>query len=238
LTLSSADEALIQAVTAANPRTIVAVMAGSAVITEKWREAAAAILMLWYPGQEGGTALANILLGKSNPSGRLPCTFPRRAEDLPPFDRDARTAVYDLWHGYRKLERDGVAAAFPFGFGLSYTTFEYTELRVEQETLAAADTIRTTVRVSNTGTRAGDEIVQLYVRALDSKVERARRELKAFSRLHVEAGAFAQAVLQIPVAELAYYDVERGWVVEPGRYLLIAGRHAEDSALERVIRVE
>src|ERR1017187_9159040 len=142
LTLRPQDEALILAVVAANPRTVVAVMAGSAVIMETWRDCAAAILMLWYPGMGGGRALAGILLGQVNPSGRLPCTFPRRAEDLPAFDRDAASIGCDLWHGYRKLERDGASAAFPCGFGLSYTTFEYSGLTVENERPSPQETIR------------------------------------------------------------------------------------------------
>ena len=238
LTLRPEDEALILAVAAANPRTVVVVMAGSAVIMEAWRQQAAAILMLWYPGMEGGRALAGILLGEVNPSGRLPCTFPRRAENLPSFDRDATTARYDLWHGYRKLERDGTSAAFPFGFGLSYTTFQYAGLTVESEHLGAGDTIRATVTVTNTGSIAGDEVVQLYVRALDSRVERAGRELKAFARVSVAPGASAPVELGVPVRELAYYDEQVGWVVEPGRYQLLVGRHAEDAgALEKVVVV-
>lgn len=235
LTLRPEDEALIAAVAAANPRTVVAVIAGSAVIMETWRERVAAILMLWYPGMEGGRALAGVLLGRVNPSGRLPCTFPQRAEDLPAFDRDATKVRYDLWHGYRKLERDGNAAAFPFGFGLSYTSFRYTGFEVKRD----GGVLRATVTVENAGSMAGDEVVQLYVRALDSKVERARRELKAFARVRVEPGAAAAATLEIPVKDLAYYDETRGWVVEPGRYLLLAARHAEDAAaLERTVAIE
>jgi beta-glucosidase len=236
LTLRPQDEALIQAVAAANPRTVVAVMAGSAVIMESWRDRAVAILMLWYPGMEGGRALASILLGQVNPSGRLPCTFPRRAEDLPAFDRDATSVRYDLWHGYRKLERDGASAAFPFGFGLSYTSFEYSGLTVENGRLSQRETIRASVTVTNTGSVAGGDVVQLYVRALDSRVERARRELKAFARVRLEPGAATPVVLEVPVSELAYRDEKHGWVVEPGRYLLLAGHHAEDaSALEKVM---
>src|SRR5690242_8039869 len=132
LRLHADDEALVQAVAAANPRTVVVVMTGSAVITETWRERVPAILVLWYPGMEGGHALADVLLGRVGPSGKLPCTFPRRAEDLPFFDRGARAITYDLWHGYRKLERDGADAAFPFGFGLSYTTFRLGGLHIER----------------------------------------------------------------------------------------------------------
>jgi beta-glucosidase len=143
---------------------------------------------------------------------------------------------YDLWHGYRKLERDGASAAFPFGFGLSYTTFQYSGLTVEKERLSEQETIRASVTVTNTGGIAGEDVVQLYVRALDSRVERARRELKAFARVSLESGAAARVALEVPVSELAWYDEKRGWVVEPGRYLLLAGHHAEDaSALEKVV---
>ena len=239
LTLRPEDEALILAVAAANPRTVVAVMSGSAVITEAWREHAAAIVMLWYPGMEGGRALASVLLGDVNPGGRLPCTFPRRAEDLPHFDRNATSIEYDLWHGYRKLARDGAFAAFPFGFGLSYTTFEYQSLTVEKPRLHTGETVRATAIVKNTGERAGDEVVQLYVAAPDSRVERAPRELKAFARVHIEAGESAAIMLAVPVAELAYYDERAGWTVEPGRYVLFAARHAADESAPRTaIHVE
>jgi beta-glucosidase len=180
---------------------------------------------------EGGRALANILLGAVNPSGRLPCTFPRRAADLPYFDRDAKSIRYDLWHGYRKLERDGTTAAFPFGFGLSYTTFEQSGL----EAALQDGIIRVAITVRNTGSVAGEEVVQVYVRALDSLVERAGRELKAYRRVALQPGASTTINLEIPAAELAYYDEERGWVVEPGRYLLIAGRHAGDQGLEAIV---
>ena len=155
LSLHPRDEALIEAVVAANPRTIVAIMAGSAVITEAWRHRVPALLMLWYPGMEGGHALADVLTGATNPSGRLPCTFPARAEDLPFFDRNATKITYDLWHGYRKLERDGATPAFPFGFGLSYTTFDYAGLKLARTELDASGTLEATVEVTNAGAVAG-----------------------------------------------------------------------------------
>ena len=188
LTLHPRDEALIHAVTAANPKTIVAVMAGSAVIMEAWRERAAAILMLWYPGMEGGHALAEALIGRVNPSGRLPCVFPARAEDLPTFDRDATAITYDLWHGYRKMERDGASPAFPFGFGLSYARFDYANLRLTRTELTGSDVLEATVEVTNVSDRPGEEVVQLYVAAIGSKVERAPKELKAFARVALAPG--------------------------------------------------
>ncbi len=230
LTLSPRDEQLILAVAAAQPRTIVVLMIGSAVITEAWRDRVGAIVVLWYPGMEGGHALADVLLGRVNPGGRLPCTFPRRAADLPFFDRHATEITYDLWHGYRKLARDGAAAAFPFGFGLSYTSWQHAAFRLAKTRLAPSDTLEATVDVTNTGGVAGDELVQLYVTARGSRVERARRELKAFARVSLAPGETRKIALRVPVADLAYYDPARGWTVEPIEYEAIIARHAEDES--------
>lgn len=228
LALRPEDEALIAAVAAANPRTIVAIMSGSAVIMEGWRAKVPAILMLWYPGMEGGHALADILLGKANPGGKLPFVMAKSADDLPFFDKNATKITYDLWHGYRKLERDGIEPAYPFGFGLSYTTFRLSDLRLERETIGSADTLRATVTVTNTGERAGDEVVQLYVGALASSVERAPKELKAFARVSLAPGESRVVALRVPAANLAYYDAQVGWVVEPGPYEATVGAHSLD----------
>jgi beta-glucosidase len=233
LTLHSEDEALIQAVAAANSRTIVAIMAGSAVITEAWRTQVPAILMLWYPGMEGGNAFADVLLGRVNPSGKLPCTFPQRAEDLPFFDKNATAITYDLWHGYRKLERDGAQPAFPFGFGLSYTTYAYGNLQLAQDRLGAADTLEARIEVTNTGKVAGEEVVQLYIAAHGPKVERAPKELKAFARVRLSPGETRTVSLPVPVSDLAYYDATAGWSVEPIAYEVIIARHALDPQAHR-----
>jgi beta-glucosidase len=239
LSLNPRDEALIQAVCAANPRTIVAVMAGSAVIMEAWAHRVQAILMLWYPGQEGGHAFADVITGAISPSGKLPCTFPVKAEDLPFFDRNATKIVYDLWHGYRKLERDGAAPAFPFGFGLSYTTFEYAGLKLAREELQASDTVEAAVEVTNAGAVSGEEVVQLYVATEGSKVERAPKELKAFARVALAPGETRTVRLSVPAADLGYFDAATsGWVVEPIAYAAIVGRHAADpDALRARFRV-
>jgi beta-glucosidase len=229
LTLRPHDEALIAAVAAANPRTIVAIMAGSAVITEAWRDKVPAILMLWYPGMEGGRALADILAGKVNPGGRLPCTFPRSPDDLPFFDRDATAITYDLWHGYRKLLRDRAEPAFPCGFGLSYTTFRLSYLRLSADRTARDGTLQATVEVTNTGRVEGDEVVQLYVSARGSRVERAPRELKAFQRISLAPGETRSVRLKVPVASLAYYDAAEGWIVEAIDYDALIARHAHDT---------
>ena len=190
---------LIQAVAAANPRTVVAMMGGSAIITENWREQVPAILMLWYPGMEGGHAFADILLGKVNPSGKLPCVFAARPEDLPYYDMNAKAITYDLWHGYRKLERDGAVPAFPFGFGLSYTTFDYADLHLTDTVLGAQDTLTATLNVTNRGPVSGDTVVQCYVAVPGSRVERAPKELKAFRRVGLKPGEVKTIQIEIPV---------------------------------------
>jgi beta-glucosidase len=238
LTLHPEDEQLIQAVAEANPRTIVAIRAGTAVVTEAWRDKVAGILMLWYPGQEGGHAFADVLLGRVNPSGKLPCTFPKSADDLPFFDKDAIAITYDLWHGYRKLERDGAEPAFPFGFGLSYTTFGMDNLRVS-DVVHPDGAVVATVDVTNTGDVTGAEVVQLYVGARSSAVERALSELKAFTKIELHPGQTRTIRLAVPATALAYFDTANGWTVEPGDYEVIVGRHSlDEEALRKQVTIK
>jgi beta-glucosidase len=229
LTLNSTDEALIKTVAFTNPRTVVAVMGGSAVIMEAWRKSVPAILMLWYPGMEGGHALADILLGKVNPSGKLPFVIPTQAEHLPFYDKNATHIEYDLWHGYRKLEREGHTPAFPFGFGLSYTSYRYANLKLAQSQVAATGSQVASLEVTNTGKIPGEEIVQLYVSAIGSAVERAPKELKAFQRVALQPGETKQVQIDLPVSRLAYYDEAKAkFVVEPIEYEVFVGAHSLD----------
>jgi beta-glucosidase len=229
LTLSVQDEALIQAVATANPKTIVALMGGSAIIMEAWRKLVPSILMIWYPGMEGGYALADILLGRVNPSGKLPLVIPTQPEHLPFYDKNATAIEYDLWHGYRKLERDGNLPAFPFGFGLSYTNYRYSDLRLEPQQLSASGNLTASLEVTNSGSFAGEEVVQLYVSALGSQVERAPKELKAFARVTLLPGETKEVKLSVPVSQLAYYDeAQEAFVVEPIEYEVFVGAHSLD----------
>jgi beta-glucosidase len=238
LTLHPEDETLIQAVAASNPHTVVAMMGGSAIITENWRGQVPAILMLWYPGMEGGHAFADILLGKVNPSGKLPCVFAARPEDLPYYDMNAKAITYDLWHGYRKLERDGALPAFPFGFGLSYTSFELNHLSLSAESLNARDTLTATLEVTNCGSVSGDTVLQLYVSVPTSQVERAPKELKAFRRVGLKPGETKTIQVDIPVKNLEYYDEQSGWTVERTSYTLIIGQHSlDDRALQAEFKI-
>ena len=229
LTLHPDDEKLIETIAAVNQKTIVAVMSGSGVLMEAWRERVAAILMLWYPGMEGGHALADVLLGRVNPSGKLPFVIPQRSEDLPFFDKNATEIEYDLWHGYRKLERDGNTPAFPFGFGLSYTRYRYANLKLARNQLGPSETLKVSMNVSNIGEHAGEEVVQLYVTPIGSTVERAPKELKAFTRIALQPGETKTVQLCVPIRRLAYYDeAQANFVVEPLEYKIFVGAHSLD----------
>ncbi len=225
LRLSRHDESLILAVAEAQPRTVVVLMGGGPIITEAWRAHVPAMLMAWYPGMEGGHALADLLFGEVNPSGRLPCVFPRSGDQLPFFDANASAIVCDRYHGYRLMDRDGHAPAFAFGFGLSYTRFGYSNLRLSADEIAADGGLTVYVDVANLGERAGAEVVQLYVGAEGSAVDRPPKELKAFARVHLAPGETRTVELVLPAQRLAYYDDEgaTAWAVEPVRYHAYVG---------------
>jgi beta-glucosidase len=205
LELSERHTALVKAVAAANPRTVVVLVGGSAFITESWRDRVAAIVMAWYPGMEGGHAVADVLLGKVNPSGRLPCTWPRNVEQLPPFKRWARRIRYGPLQGYRRAIAEGHNPAFWFGFGLSYTSFEYGKVRAQSTTLRDGESAGTTVlvEVRNTGTRDGVETVQCYARESLGSDPRPFPVLRAVAQVAVPAGGVAEARLHVPGPGLA-----------------------------------
>ncbi len=224
LTLSRHAEALIQAVAAAQANTVVVLIGGSAIITEAWRNQVPAILMAWYPGMEGGHAIADVVFGQVNPCGKLPCVFPRSEKQLPFFDRQAESIEYGYYHGYRLMDREGYEPAFPFGFGLSYTAFEYRNLQLDQTEVTSNSTLRVSVEITNTGSRAGDEVAQLYVGYVGAQVERPVKDLKGFVRVHLEPGETKPVKLTLPIERLAYDDEGQvRWVVEPITYRVYIG---------------
>lgn len=224
LRLDPRDEALVRAVAAANPRTVVVLMAGGAVITESWRHDVAGLVLLWYPGMEGGHALADILLGRVAPSGRMPFTVPTEHAHLPPFNPRAHETTYDLWHGYRLLDRDGVEAAFPFGFGLSYTTFGYDDLVVT----STDDGLIVEVDVTNTGAVAADEVVQVYVEPPGVEVVRPRRQLAGFTRVSAAPGVSVRARVSIDRRAVAYFDEGHdAFALEHGEHRVVIARDAQ-----------
>jgi beta-glucosidase len=224
LELSAADQALVRAAAAANRRTVVALMGGSAILVEGWQEEVPGILMLWYPGMEGGRAFADVLLGRVEPSGRLPFVVPRRAEHLPFFDREATSITYGLFHGQWLLDRDGHEARYPFGFGRSYgRPATIADVRAE----VGERGISVTARVVNGGEREVTEVVQAYVGARGSRYARPPWRLGGFVRVTVAAGGSVPVAIEIPCERLAVREGGR-WVVEGGEYEIAVGRHAGD----------
>jgi beta-glucosidase len=232
LRLHREDVDLIGAVAACNPRTIVAIVAGSAVVISEWDAKVPAIVQSWYSGMEGGHGLADVLLGRVDASGRLPFSIVGDEDDLPPFDAEATSAAYDRWHGWWHLERAGSEPAYPFGFGLSYTTFELGACKAE-----VGDTsIRVSANVQNTGTRPGSDVVQVYARRQRSD---GPSRLVGFSRVDVRAGDTWFAEIEVPFGALAERDVTaHAMVVLPGRYSLRVARHATDSGVPFEIEID
>jgi beta-glucosidase len=216
LRLSAADEDLIARVVARNPRTIVAVMGGSAVVMP-WAEQAAAVMMLWYPGMEGGHAFADVLTGAVNPSGRLPFAIPTDEQHLVHFDRDATIETYGLLHGQWHLDAEGHEPAFPFGFGLSYSTFDLSE------PTWAGDA--PTVKITNAGPYDGAAVVQLYVGVTDSAFSRPQRRLAGFKRVELAAGE--SETISLPIDEAALAIRANGtWLIEDKPLRVEVGLHA------------
>ena len=238
LDLSSAQEQLILDVARLNPATIVVLEGGSAIAMERWVDAVKGVLMAWYPGQEGGNAIADVLFGNTNPAGRLPITFARSEADLPPFNDRAPQVVYGYYHGYRYVDRQGIEPQFPFGFGLSYTSYGYSRLALSAAVLPPDGVQRVSVSVTNTGSMAGDETVQLYVSAEGSAVDRAVRDLKGYAQVHLNPGETKTVRIEVPAKDLAYYDVDtRSWRVEPITYTVHVGPHSRDLPLSASFRI-
>jgi beta-glucosidase len=212
LGLRSSDVSLIQAVSAANKNCVLVLEGGSAIITEDVRGAVPAMLMAWYPGMEGGTAIADVVFGKVNPSGKLPVTFPKSPEQLPFFDRQAKEIDYGYYHGYRFLDKNQAEPAFPFGYGTSYTTFQLSKPRFDSDRVKPDGAITALVDVRNTGAVPGDEIVQIYVGYEAPALDRPVKELKGFARVHVEPGESRPVAIPFPAKDLAYYNpATRSW---------------------------
>ena len=227
---------LIQAVCRANPRTIVVVVAGSPVDLVSPSVCAPAIVWGWLGGMEVGHALADVLLGSINPSGKLPFTIAYTLDQYGPhalgcFPGNEREVTYDegIYVGYRWFEAKSIPALFPFGYGLSYTTFAYGTPALSSTTLAPSDTLTITVPVTNVGQMAGKEVVQLYVEDVTCSVDRPVKELKGFDKVDVLPRQTAQAVFRLTAADLAFYDESRQcWTIEPGTFRLHIGASSAD----------
>lgn len=227
------QDELISAVAAANARTAVVLNTGSPV-EMPWVDAVPAILQSWYGGQDWGTAVADLLFGAASPSGKLPTTWPRRLEETPAFinypGENGRVRYGEgIFVGYRYYDAKGVEPLFPFGHGLSFTTFRYGVVALSRATLTPDSVVEVTVDVTNTGDRFAYEVVQLYARDPESRLRRPPRELVAFAKVGIAAGATETVHLTVAPRDLAYFDEGGvGWITEPGEYVFEVGSSSRD----------
>ena len=241
LDLPGRQDELVYAVARANPRTVVVLQTGGPVLMP-WLDAVPAVMQAWFPGQEAGHAIADVLLGKVEPGGRLPQTFPRSLDDDPthPLTADVQypgaggKVEYreGLFTGYRHVDRAGTQPLFPFGFGLGYAALELFDLVATPASLRPGETLSITVTVKNTSARAGSTVVQAYVRDLMASLERPDKELKAFAKVTLDAGQSQAVQLTLDMRALAYFDdAQQAWVAEAGEFELLVGQSSADLPL-------
>jgi beta-glucosidase len=242
LSLFAGQDALIARIAKANPRTIVVLVAGSPIEMSAWLADVPAVLQAWYGGSEAGHALASLLFGDASPSGKLPCTFPKRLSESPAhasgearqFPGESGKVYYDegLLVGYRWNDTKKIEPLFPFGHGLSYTSFRYQGLRHTLTSGAGGPSLSLQLGVTNTGAREGAETVQVYVRPLRPKVVRPEKELKGFAKVMLKPGESKTVTIELGPRSFAYYDPEaKGWRVAAGRYELLVGASSRDIRL-------
>jgi beta-glucosidase len=242
--LPAGQDELIEAVEKANPHTIVVLNSGDPVTMTKWIAQTPALLEMWYGGQEGGHALAAILFGDANPSGKLPVSFPKKFEDSPasanyPGVNLKVNYAEGIYVGYRYYDTKNVEPQFPFGFGLSYTTFEYSDLKVTPSQSSGNELANVSLKVKNTGTRAGSEVVQLYVHDGHSKIDRPVRELKGFKRVELKPGETKTVGFTLDRSDLSYWSPEKkAWVADPGTFEIQVGASSRDIRLHAPLELK
>jgi beta-glucosidase len=245
--LPAGQDELIAAVEKANPHTVVVLNTGDPVTMTKWLDTTPALLDMWYGGQEGGNALAAILFGDANPSGKLTVSLPKKFEDSPaaktyPGENLHTEYAEGIYVGYRFYDTKNVEPQFPFGFGLSYTKFEYTDLKVVSRLESAGKTpveqVTATLKVRNTGQRAGAEVVQLYVHDGHAKIDRPEHELKAFSRVDLKPGETKTVALQLNRSAFEYWSPQtKEWTLDPGTFEIQVGASSRDIRLKAPIEI-
>ncbi|HEY8599157.1 MAG TPA: glycoside hydrolase family 3 C-terminal domain-containing protein, partial [Thermomicrobiales bacterium] len=242
LNLPGRQDELIARAAAANPRTVVALQTGGPVAMP-WLSGAAATLQAWYPGQECGNAIADVLFGVTDPGGRLPQTFPARLEDNPTFlnypgENGRVTYGEGLFIGYRYYDKKRIVPLFPFGHGLSYTDFAYGKLTLNATTIGSDGTLTAQVAVTNTGARIGQEVVQLYVRDPQSTLVRPEKELKGFAKLELAPGETMVVAITLDLRFLAFFDDRQGaWVAEAGEFMVLVGHSSDDIRARATFRL-
>ncbi|HXM97362.1 MAG TPA: glycoside hydrolase family 3 C-terminal domain-containing protein [Candidatus Dormibacteraeota bacterium] len=238
--LPGGQDAFIQQIAAVNKNVIVILTAGGNVDMTRWIHEVPALLHAWYPGQEGGTALAHILFGDVNPSGKLPASFERRWEDNAAFGsyypKDGSKQIFyreGIFVGYRHFDRARVKPLFPFGYGLSYTTFQYSDLKVIPTSADFSAPVTVSFNVKNTGSREGAEVAEVYVGDSHASVPRPVKELKGFAKVQLQPGEIKRVSVDLDRRAFSFYDVKRGdWKAEPGKFSILVGGSSEKIELE------
>ncbi len=236
LSLPGLQDELIQEISKVNPNTVVVLNSGSPVLMP-WLESVPAVLQAWYLGQESGNAIADVIFGQADPGGRLPTTFPVDLKDAASFNNypgDGDQVAYqeDLFIGYRHHDQEDIKPLFPFGHGLSYTSFDYQGLLLNNTEYHSGAEITAEVKITNSGQRSGWEVVQLYLHDLESTLPRPPKELKGFQKIHLEPGEFANVKFTLREKDLAYYDDSQAeWIVEPGEFEVMVGRSSTNILL-------
>lgn len=234
------EDELIREITAANPNTIVVITSGGSVDMRGWLDRVPALIQAWYPGEQGGTALAEILYGDVNPSGRLPVSFESRWEDNPAHDSyypeaGSRRVVYrnGIFVGYRGYQCNGTKPLFPFGCGLSYTTFKYSNLAIQPASSSNGRALyEVSFVVSNTGKVAGADVAQLYIGEKGAKVPRPSKELKGFAKVSLRPGETRRVTVPLDARAFSYYDpTAKHWRADAGEFDVMVGRSVEDIKL-------
>jgi beta-glucosidase len=245
LKLPGGQDELLEKILAANPRTVVVFNGGGAVEMGPWLTDAPALLYAWYGGLEGGNALARVLFGDVDASGRLPCTFPRQLADSPahalnayPGANGTETYSEGLLVGYRWFDAKNIEPLFPFGYGLSYTKFDYSALRIAQAKDPANPVVTVQFDLANTGARAGAEIPQVYVAQVNPSVPRPPKELKGFAKVWLNPGQKRSVSIRLDRSAFAFYDpVRKGWVAEKGDFKILLGSSSRDIRLQGLCRL-
>ncbi|MHA2185555.1 MAG: beta-glucosidase [Promethearchaeota archaeon] len=228
LSLKKDDIELINSIVEANSNCIVTLVAGSAIIMEEWKENVPAIIIAWYSGMEGGNALADIIFGNVNPSGKLPFSIPKDPAHLPYFDRDAEEIEYGYFHGYSLLEKEKNNPAFPFGFGLSYTEYQYENIKVTK----VNDTVIANVEVTNLGSIPGEEVVQLYIGFKNSRITRPEKSLKGFKKEEIMPQETKVVEISVNKQDFAYYNPDnKQWEIEDITYEILIGPSSDNANL-------
>ena len=244
LDLTEHQVALIKSVGAVQPDTVVILNNGAPVVMDGWMDASAAVLEAWMMGQAGGGAIADVLFGKVNPSGKLAETFPRKLEDTPAYINypgENGTVRYGegIFIGYRYYDAKQIPTLFPFGYGLSYTTFEYQNPSVSAQTFRDVDGLTVSVDVTNSGAMAGKEVVQVYVHDRESKLVRPVKELKGFAKVELQPGETKTVNIELDFRAFAYFHPSYNqWITEDGEFDILIGASSSDIRSTLTVTVE